>query len=340
MSRFYSIVITDQNGKLITTPSSIPGSNATYTSFANNQTNPGALQVEFDIPLAPYSLPVGSAAIRIWGVTLKEISQASDLNQRIGPDGKGSFFNIAIYGGMQKGLPLANPAQAGLLIRGSIFQAYGNWIGTDQTLDLIVAPDFGTNATPKNLALDWKAGTPLRQAIANTLSTAFPKLKQQINISDDLVLSSDQPGYYNTVEQFASFIKQVSFSIIGKPDYPGVDIFLNNGTFYVFDGTTQITPKPIAFQDLIGQPTWIEGISMQFKTAMRGDIKVGDYVKMPAALVTTTAAAASSLVNLKSAFEGSFVITMARHVGNFRQPTADAWVSIFDAFPSNAQSSA
>jgi hypothetical protein len=26
-----------------------------------------------------------------------------------------------------------------------------------------------------------------------------------------------------------------------------------------------------------------------------------------------------------------------RHVGNFRQPTADAWVTVFDAFPLQVQ---
>lgn len=331
--RYYKIVITDADGQVLRSPSSVPGTDSTYTSYANNRSLPGALQIELDIPLRAYATPMGAALVRIWGITLQEISAATQLNPTRDAEGTFLYKSVAIYGGLQKGLPLANPNQIGLLVQGSIFQAFGNAIGTDRTLDLIIYPDFGTNATPKNIVLDWKANTPLRQAVENTLKTAFPKIKRQINISDDLVLNSDQPGYYNTLEQFSAFIKQASVSIVGGGTYQGVDIFLNNGTFYVFDGTTQTTPKQIAFQDLIGQPTWIEGLNIQFKTAMRGDITVGDFVKMPPAQVTTTSSAPSSSVNLKSTFEGNFQVSEVRHVGNFRQPTAESWVTVFNAYP-------
>ena len=76
---------------------------------------------------------------------------------------------------------------------------------------------------------------------------------------------------------------------------------------------------------------------MQFKCVMRGDISIGGYVKMPKAVVTTTTAASSSLINLKSAFEGTFQIKQIRHVGNFRQPDAESWVSTYNAGPQNIQ---
>lgn len=333
--RFYNIVIRDPDGNLVTTPSSIPGSGATYTSYYNNQSIPGALQIELDIPLANYATPMGDAFIRIWGISLKEISSATQFNPQFGPDALRAF-SISVYGGMQRGLPLANPSQQGLLAQGSISQCLGNWIGTDQTLDIIFGPFVGTNDSPKNLPFNWKKDQPLAEAIEQALKTAFPTIDRKIEISPDLKISYDQPGFYRTLEQFAYVVKQISAAIIGGT-YRGVDIFIHNNTFIVTDQTTEKDPKQIYFVDLIGQPTWIGGIAMQFKCVMRGDVTIGDFVKLPPAIVTTGSAAPSALVNLKSAFEGVFRINQIRHVGNFRQPDASAWVTTFDAIPNDPQ---
>lgn len=329
--RYYAIKITDSNGDLVTTPSSVPGSGFTYTSFANNRSIPGALQIELDIPLAAYGTPVKGGIVAIWGVSLQEISAATQLGPTQDTQGILQYKSIAIYGGFQKGLPLANPEQNGLLIEGSILQAYGNWIGTDQNIELIIAPEIGSNASPKNISLNWYAGQPFAEAIRNTLKIAFPKFKEPvINISDKLVVSFDQPAFYNTIEQFAVYVKNASISILGG-DFTGVDIAIRNNTFYVSDQSKQADPKQIAFQDLIGQPTWIEGLTLQFKCPMRADIGIFDYVKMPKAIVTTTVAAPSALINLKSAFQGTFFVKMVRHCGSFRQPDGASWVTNFDA---------
>lgn len=331
--RDYKIIINDPDGNLVVTQSSIAGTGATYTSYANNASLAGALNVELDIPIGPYGTPLGRAYVKIWGISLGEIAQSSQLN----PDFFNKrFFTIAVYGGMKPGLPLATAAavskQWGLLTEGIIFQAFGNWIGTDQTLDIVLYPDIGTNANPKNLPFTWAKGTKLSDALAVTLQTAFPQYVQNIQISNKLVAPGDQVGYYNTLEQLAAYVKKVSANIIGG-NYTGVDIIIRNGTISVYDGSTQDTPIAIAFQDLIGQPTWIDGLNMQFKTVMRADIGIGSYVTMPKALVTTTQAAASSLANLKSAFSGMFRVNEIRHVGNFRQPDAASWISTFNAFP-------
>lgn len=312
--RYYSIEI--EGGK-------------TYTSFQNGSTIPGALNVEIDIPVIAYDLPMGGALIRIWGISLQDIGQASDNNNK----------NIKVFAGFQKGLPLANPKQAGLILQGYIFQAYGNWISTDQTLDFIVlagsAPGTGASKTTKNLAFNWKAGTQLKDAINTTLTTAYPGFTADINIDSKLVLPQDAPGYYTNLTQFSQFIRNVSKGIIGGQTYQGVSITLQEKKFAVFDGTTaaKAGPKQIDFKDLIGQPTWIDAPSIQFKCAMRADLKVGDVVKMPQTQVTNSAQAQTSLVNQKVAFQGSFQISVMRHVGNFRQPDSNAWVTVFNAFP-------
>ena len=325
------IVVTDPaTGQLFTRGKKADGTASPYTwgsLLANGRTDPGALQVEIDAPTGPYAMPNGNMAtfVRIWGVSLLDIAQATDLNGK----------DIAVYAGMSKGLPLANPTQAGLIVSGSILQAYGLWQDTAQHLDLLLGYAAGKPDSPANLVLNWPAGTHLAEALASTLSTAFPKLKQDIKISPDLVLSHDSPGYYATLGQFATFVQGISRGIIGKPNYPGVDIVVTGTTITVTDGTTPEKPTDIAFTDLIGQPTWIGSPMISFVTVMRADIKLMGYVRLPVTATVTTPAALSQFKN-KSVFQGVFRVQSIRHIGNFRQPDASSWVTMFEAYPVGA----
>lgn len=320
--RYYSIVLKNPKTGAILQPASLGGTSpqATYTSFVNGKTLPGALNVEIDIPTNYLSQPIGKPFIRVWGISLQEIAQSAELTGTV----------IEVYGGMQKGLPLANPKQAGLLFSGVIFQALGNWVGTAMTLDLVVYGGESPITGTPNLTFDWKKGTPLSQAIDRTLSTAFPKIKRDIKISSDLVLANDEPGFYSDVVSFAQYIKQRSAAIIGGT-YPGVDIALSETTFKVYDGTTQTTPLQIQFQDMIGQPTWIDPATVQVKFVMRADISVGDYVKFPVSPTISSPAANSPFISQRLTFQGTFLVKRVRHVGDFRNPDASSWVTIVDA---------
>jgi hypothetical protein len=310
---------------------------ASYTSFVNGATLPNAWNVELDIPTIGQATPQGGGLIRIWGISLQEIAQASNLKN----------YNVKVFAGMQKGLPLANPAQAGLIAQGYVFQAFGNWVETDMTLDFVIYPGTapgtgstaptgtGTLSQPANLVLNWKAGTPLGTALFPTLTTAFPGYPPTININSGIVKPNDQVGYFPTLEQLAQYCAQVSKDVIKTSGYPGVSIVMTpNNTISVFDGSAPAAnPKQIAFQDLIGQPTWIESPNIQYKTVMRADLSVGDSIMLPPTLITNTAAAASSLVNQQASFQGGFTLVSERHVGNFRAPQADAWVTVFEGAP-------
>ena len=314
--RYYHIQVSDPaSGKVL----------KDYTSYVNGASDPGALNVEMDIQVAPYDTPVGGSFVRVWGIPLTDIGQAADLN----------FKNIVVYGGMQKGLPLANPAQAGLLVSGVVNQAFGNWRDVDMTLDMIlVAGTTGSSSSPSplaptNLTQNWKAGTPLSAAIATTLATAFPKLTPKINISPNLVLAHDEPGFYGNLAQYAKYLNDVSKSIIGGT-YEGVRVTIQENSFVVYDGTTTKTPVQIAFNDLVGQVTWKAPNVVNITTIMRADLHVGDYVKLPPGQITTTAASLSQY-RQGSVFNGVFQITNVRHVGNFRADSGDYWVSVYDA---------
>lgn len=335
--RFYRIIITDpSSGNLITPPGFSAGllGGATYASFANGRTIPSAWNVELDIPVIGQATPQGNGFVRVWGISRQEIGQANDLNGK----------NIQVFAGMQKGLPLANPSQAGLIAQGVIFQAFGNWIGTDQTLDMIIIPGsgsgsspggVGTLAKPANIVLDWKKGTPLAQALQTTLQTAFPNYKATINVNASLIRPNDEAGFFPTLEQLAQYVRAVSRDMVKTAGYPGVSIVLQpDNSIAVTDGASASgAAKAIAFNDLIGQPTWIESPNIQFHCVMRADLSVGQDITLPQTVVTNTQQASSSLLNQQTSFQGGFTILNARHVGNFRQPIADSWVTVYEAAP-------
>lgn len=325
--RYYSIIISDPATGQVLAPSGLGGVNAgaTYTSFVNGQTIPGAQNIELNVPVSVFATPLGAAYVRVWGISLQEISQANDLVGK----------NIKVFAGMQKGLPLAKPAQAGLILQGEIIQAFGNWVGTDMTLDMIVFAGTGTIDDPKNIVHSWQKGTKLSEAITPTLTTAFPDHTVNVKISDKLVLTETDTGYYQALDQYAQYIKNVSKGVLGG-DYQGVDITLKEKTFTVFDGTSSDSPTLIAFEDMIGQPTWIDQLTAQFKATMRADLSIGETIKFPPSAVTTTASGAAILgsgLKLSSVFQGTFLIVQATHFGNYRQPDAASWNTTFNVVP-------
>lgn len=346
--RYYSLVITRADGSLYTFKS-IGGAAAagvTLTSLLpsgpqspiTGLTNPAALNVELDIGIANVTDPDNSqgAYLRIWGLGLQDIGHASDLNN----------LNISLSAGMAKGLPLANPQQASVIMQGQIQQAFGNWIGTSQTLDMVFyggGAGVGTQDAPANYPFSVPAGTPLARAIANTLSIALPNLPPTISISPNLILNYDVTGHYPSLATFASFVKALSQGIIGGTDYPGVTISITNGqAINVFDGlgpTPISAVKAIAAADCIGQPTWIGNQTVSVKTVLRADIHVGDTISLPPTIFTQSQAAIqqfNSSPQTGLTFSGNFWVAQVHHYGNSRQPSADAWNTTYQVVPVNS----
>jgi hypothetical protein len=357
--RYYAIKLTTPAGALYVPPSlgdlQLDGGvgGASFTSFTNGKTIPGAWNIGLDLPVIDAATSQGFATLRVWGISVAEIAQANNLAGNLSEGLPG--YNIAIYGGMKPGLPLAtelvqrNPKASGLLFQGSVYQCFGNWIETDMTLEFVIMQGqastpskvggIGTLAIPKNFVWNWPAGQQMSVAIKNCLETGCPGVKVNPSISQSLVRNAPDPAFYPTLEQLAQYVNRASRDILKMPGYRGVSIVPAGSTFLVYDvgpGSAKPTGPVtnIAFQDLIGQPTWIAAPLIQFKTVMRADLVNGALVKLPPALTTNTQAAASSLINQKAAFQGTFQIVSLRHVGDFRNPSADAWVTIVEALPS------
>ena len=103
-------------------------------------------------------------------------------------------------------------------------------------------------------------------------------------------------------------------------------------TMVVTDGTAPPAAKKIAFQDMLGQPTWLAFNLIQVKLVMRGDLNLGDQVTLPPSLATTTQQALLRYRD-KTTFSGNYQIQAIHHYGNFRQADAMSWNTTVDLFP-------
>lgn len=322
--RFYNIVITDPDTGEEILASSLGGLKLT-SLLPSGLPNMAALQIEFNIPMSAAHEPNGGAWLRIHGLSLQDIGSSTNLNGK----------SIKVYGGMSTGLPLANPQQKGLLVSGMIFQAVGNWEGTDQRIDVILAPSTGTIDKPFNYVLDWKAGTQLSQALQQTLSTAIPGAKLNINISPNLVQAHDEPSFHGTLTQLGEYVNAVSLAIIPDPNYPGVAIVYDGETLNVTDqsqGSTASTPIKVNPQDLVGQPGWIGPSQVQAGFVLRGDLQPGAYLTLPPTVVGNQVAAVTRFQD-KVSFSGVYYITSVYHYGNSRQPDARSWITVVEMTP-------
>lgn len=354
--RFYIIKITKKNGKLFVPPSMAPLglTDASYTSYSRGHLT-SALDVMFDIPMTTMHTPnQDGGLIRILGVGLKDLGQSNDL----------AGGTLEIKAGMKKGLPLAVPKTPDLLVKGTIRKCFGNWEGNVTSLDMVVqALVDDEDKPPRNITFNWQDGQKLSEAIEEMLTNGFPTYEINVNISDKLVGNGQQVAYFGTLAQAAIAIKQATMHtqfagikrIDGSP-YQGVTIAPPGANIInVYDGTTSETEGhrspngaiEVSFIDLIGQPTWINPNVVSFKTVLRGDIGVGDYVKLPKGLATpyvlTTIGGAqpmpdgdekaTSRNNL--AFQGTFEIRAMQHFAHFRQADGGSWATSFEGIAGN-----
>jgi hypothetical protein len=324
--RYYDITISVQkkdkpSGQIIVPkPFQWLYNNTSYTSLPNGKYNPNALNVEFQIRNYAFSQPGAANSgsfIRVWGVSQEELDQAHYLNER----------EIVLKGGMSPGLPLAKPEQNGVLAVGRIYQAFGNWVGVNKSLDLLL---YGPPVESRNFQFMWVRGTSLENAIKTTLQTAMPDYQPLIKISSEIKGQTDYPSTDTTFYDFSQMIKRITDTPINRGIktldgslYAGVQLTLGQGTqgnipgqqpapnqqtagapivaenkaILVWDKTVQhqklssaASPKILKYEDFIGQPTWIGPSIIQFNLVLRADIKVGDYVRIPpqAALFATT----------------------------------------------------
>ncbi len=291
-----------------------------YTSLnPDGSTNGAALRVEFDIPVYSYEAPAGLARVKVYGVDFPDIQSQSDFNGA----------SIEIYGGMAKGLPLANPAQAGILIKGTVFQCFGNWLGRETSLELFIV----AKAPSANLAYKWPKGGSLESAVRQVLNIAYPGASVTGGFDPALVYTEEQPFAYSNLAQLAKFVFDTSKTINTSPEYLGAKIVQTPKGFLLYDGTNRPVAKQISYLDMVGNATWLESQVMQFMCVMRADLTPGDIIQMPQGANQINQQNSFSQYRNKTAFQGNFFLRNLRHLGDSRQLSAESWVTVIDAIP-------
>jgi hypothetical protein len=312
VSRFYSITITAPGA---TTPL------RTWTSHPNNIYDPAALQVEWDALIGPYGVPNGASTVTVRGVPIQDLTQPQQF----------AGMTLELQAGMRAGLPLVNPAQAGTILKGEIFQSFGNWEGVDQRLDFVVIAGGYTISNPGNFLLDWAAGMQLSDALKQTFSVAYPGVPVDMNISADLTQTRDDVHVCGTLDELAQAVAEITDGIFDNR----VTIGIQAGRIVVYDQTYAPSPIQLAFTDFVGQPTWLAINTVQLKMVARADLRMGGIVKMPQGLqnlpgiaTTTQNAALPNGAKYQTTFQNNFIVSELRQVGNFRAADATQWVTI------------
>lgn len=325
--RFYHInIIPTSNG----VPSGLP---QVYTTISplGLYGNSSALQVELDIMQAPQHKPQQMGLLKIKGVSYEDISTAANLNGAI----------IQIFLGMSLGLPLssAQPQPPRLVIDGVVLQAFGNWQGTDVSLDLIVGPpSYGNNVqNPANIIFNWLPDQPMAEAIELALSDAYPIAPIFTKISPNLVNTRfvNSCTAYPDLTSFAKMLRRVSLDINPVPFYQGVQINFSAVGIDVYDGTVASRNLTILnWSDLIGSITYISNNEISIKVVMRGDINLGGYIQVPmgSPLLLVPSTNPENFYKNLVPWMGVYIVGEVHHMGHSRQSDANSWVTVLKCF--------
>jgi hypothetical protein len=201
---------------------------------------------------------------------------------------------------------------------------------------------------PVNIIHNMQPGQQLSDAMQQTLKTAFPQANLDIKISPNLKLQYQDAGFYQSLNQFAGYVRALSLSILGTTNYAGITMWTHGNTIYADDKTQQNSNNiEISAFDLIGQPTWIGGGQISFKVVMRNDIMMGKTVTLPQGILvgfapTQANVNLSSVINVTNPsnqlnFSGNFDVKTVLHAGDSRHPDGSQWCTVVTA---NAQATA
>lgn len=323
--RRYKLEIKKPDGKI---PSDIVGNS--FGPFDTANTPGTGLNIEFDALISGLDVVGAGTVITIYGLPITMLQQNVNL----------TGCTVDLSAGFAKGLPLANPHQFGSIISGKVFNAWANWLGTYQTLNLQIIPLPLSSDTKEEIpiTLDGKAGEKLSDVIRRGVKVAYPDFKVDILIGDDLVLPEDGKAPYKSLTHLSTAVRSLSKATKGNPaEYQGIQVsVIGDKLIRIFDDSVVKDGVEILPHELIGQPTWIEFNKVSFKCPLRADLRCGDVVVLPqgltSSLLMVNTGYARSSYRDASLFSGKFLITSVRHIGEFSNPDgSNAWNTVYEA---------
>lgn len=330
--RYYFLTLTDpKTGKPPVDASGNP-----IGPFDTSKTPGRGLHIEFDAVIVGLDVVSSGTMLTVYGLPMDVLKQSVKLHG----------CQVSLFAGFSQGLPLANPEQQGEIINGEIYSAYANWIGTNQTLNLIINPANKRyeNGQSLGLSVQGKRGERLGDVMVRSLKESYPNKKIICTVSDKLVLPEDCPWTYQDVSSLAVAVRSLSMALIRDKSYLGVGIIMQSDTIRIYDNSALdwSSAKEIQPFELIGQPTWISPFVMSFKCPMRGDLRNADIIALPqnimsgtTGILMTNTTSFGSQVKDNVIFSGKFMIQSVRHIGAYLVADGDAWVTVYEAVADN-----
>jgi hypothetical protein len=185
-------------------------------------------------------------------------------------------------------------------------------------------------AAPLNFIHNLQPNKPLSSAIQETLSKVFPSAEIRMRISPLLKLAYQDAGMYQNFTQYASFIKNLSHSILGIKGYAGINFLAIGNKITVTDFTQKGGVTQISVLDLIGQPTWINQNQCEITCVLRGDLQPDDIIQLPQNIMYAIGQGGGAIAGNPDqrnqlSFSGTFRIVQMHHTGDFRNPDGVQW---------------
>ncbi|EBW9943205.1 hypothetical protein DQS39_23910 [Salmonella enterica subsp. enterica serovar Give] len=304
--------------------------------FDTSETPGCGLHVEFDFEVTGLDVVRSGTMLTIYGLPIEMLKQSVNLQGGL----------VRMKAGFVQGLPLANKDQQGEIIYGEIYLAYANWIGTNQTLNLVINPTIRktNDGKPFFIEGEGRTGEKVGDVISRALQKAFPNKLIDCTVSDSLVLPEPWNGTYEDIGSLAMVLRSASIAMMRDTKYSGIAVSILSDRIRIYDNVSAKwgEPKTIHAHELIGQPTWIAPFTVSFKCPLRGDIRCGDVVKLPeglysgaASIVMANTTAPSVISKNSTTFTGKFLVKSVRHIGAYLTADGDAWVTVFEAYAEN-----
>lgn len=205
-------------------------------------------------------------------------------------------------------------------------------------------------ASPLNLIHNLQPNQPLSSAIQQTLSTAFPHANINVNISDMLKLAYQDAGMYQSLEQYAGYLNNLSQSIMGvnsnnnQGPNPGIRITSIGTSLDTWHPPYSLGDADINYLELVGQPTWIKPQTISVKVVLRGGLKPGMYITLPNTVVGFSGPEAMLPAGAPDqrthvSLPGTYQITRLLHIGDLRNPDGASWTTNIEAISGGATGS-
>nr|WP_240726857.1 hypothetical protein [Escherichia sp. E4742] len=168
--------------------------------FDTSETPGCGLHVEFDFEVTGLDVVCSGTMLTIYGLPIDMLKQSVSLQGGL----------VRMKAGFVQGLPLANKDQQGEVIYGEIYLAYANWIGTNQTLNLVINPSIRKTDDGKPFSIEGQgeAGERVGDVLVRALQKAYPNKLIDCTVSDNLVLPEPWTGKYTEIGSLAMVVKK------------------------------------------------------------------------------------------------------------------------------------